>query len=311
MIFKKIKHRFKSEYENIKEASLLLEKCNTLAEIVNTTLNEREFYNTYDKIIQTLTELTSYEGFVPFDNNPSDDLHNVIESRSAAIEKFNQRSRATPIYLPDADPLFAEASRIVVNNKKATIGALQRKLKIGFNRAMTIMDQLESVKIVGPEVGTAPRTVLVDCQTLQRMLDGATLTREENAPVDIYTPESKNDYKNFDAMSGLEFEHYCAEILEKNGFANVEVTQGSGDHGIDILAEKDDITYAIQCKCYSSNIGNAAVQQAHTGKSLYRKDIAVVLTNQYFTAQAKQEADALGVKLWDRDKLQELLNNSQ
>ena len=309
MILKKIKHRFKSEYENVKEASLLLEKCNHLAEIVNTTLNEKEFYATYDKMVDALTELTSYEGFVPFINKPSDDLHYAIESKSAAIKRFNIRTNAAPIYMPDADPLFTEAAKIVVADKKATIGALQRELKIGFNRAMEIMNQLESVEIIGPENGTKPRIVLVDHPTLQRMLDGATLIGEENNPVDTYTPEIKNDYKNFDTMSGLEFEHYCAEILESNGFTNVEVTQGSGDHGIDILAEKDDITYAIQCKCYSSNIGNAAVQQAHTGKSLYHKDIAVVLTNQYFTQQAQEEAKALGVKLWDRDKLQNMINH--
>lgn len=114
---------------------------------------------------------------------------------------------------------------------------------------------------------------------------------------------------NFDNMGGFEFEHFCADILSKNGFENVEVTQSSGDHGIDILAEKYGISYAIQCKCYSSNIGNAAVQQAHTGKSLYHKDIAVVLTNQYFTQQAIDEASVLGVKLWDRDKLQGLISN--
>lgn len=54
---------------------------------------------------------------------------------------------------------------------------------------------------------------------------------------DIYS-RKQNGYKNFDTMSGLEFEHYCAGVLENNGFTNVEVTQGSGDHGIDILAEK-------------------------------------------------------------------------
>lgn len=112
---------------------------------------------------------------------------------------------------------------------------------------------------------------------------------------------------SFDNMNGHDFEYFCANILRKNNFKNVEVTQGSGDHGIDILAEKDNISYAIQCKRYSSNIGNSAVQQAHTGKSLYHKDIAVVLTNQYFTAQAKEEANALGVKLWDRDKLEEMI----
>ena len=100
---------------------------------------------------------------------------------------------------------------------------------------------------------------------------------------------------------------YKTDLLKKNNFINVSVTQKSADHGIDIFAEKDDISYAIQCKCYSSNIGNAAVQQAHTGKSIYHKDIAVVLTNQYFTAQAKEEANMLGVKLWDRDKLQEMI----
>lgn len=112
---------------------------------------------------------------------------------------------------------------------------------------------------------------------------------------------------SYDNMEGHQFEYFCADILKENGFKNVEVTQGSGDHGIDILAEKDGITYAIQCKCYSSNIGNAAVQQAHTGKSLYHKDIAVVLTNRYFTPQAQQEAAALGVKLWDRDKLNSMI----
>lgn len=115
--------------------------------------------------------------------------------------------------------------------------------------------------------------------------------------------------KNFDDMDGHQFEYYCAELLKNNSFKNVEVTQGSGDHGIDILADKEGITYAIQCKCYSFDIGNAAVQQAYTGKGFYHKDIAVVLTNRYFTPQAKEEAQALGVKLWDRDRLNELINN--
>lgn len=125
-----------------------------------------------------------------------------------------------------------------------------------------------------------------------------------------YVDSEINYYKSdYDTMSGVEFEKYCAHILYLNGFSQIKITPASGDHGIDILAEKDGITYAIQCKCYSDNIGNAAVQQAHTGKSLYHKDIAVVLTNRYFTQQAKEEAQALGVKLWDRDKLEEMINN--
>lgn len=119
----------------------------------------------------------------------------------------------------------------------------------------------------------------------------------------------ENYISDYDLMDGHEFEHFCANIMSMNGFDNVEVTRGSGDHGIDILAEKDGISYAVQCKCYSSNIGNSAVQQAHTGKSLYHKDIAVVMTNRYFTAQAKEEAGSLGVKLWDREKLNDMIEH--
>lgn len=125
----------------------------------------------------------------------------------------------------------------------------------------------------------------------------------------VYSVSESMNPRAFDNMTGKEFENFCSSILSKNGFYSVETTKDSGDHGIDILAEKDDITYAIQCKCYSSNIGNAAVQQAHTGKSLYHKDIAVVLTNQYFTQQAQEEAKALGVKLWDRDRLQNMIDH--
>lgn len=123
--------------------------------------------------------------------------------------------------------------------------------------------------------------------------------------------ETGIDYKNvnFDQLSGIEFEKYCAHILLQNKFEDIKITPPSGDHGIDVLAEKDGVSYAIQCKCYSDNVGNAAVQQAHTGKSLYHKDIAVVMTNRYFTPQAAEEAAALGVKLWDRDKLSEMIGN--
>ena len=122
---------------------------------------------------------------------------------------------------------------------------------------------------------------------------------------------SQNSTINFDYMEGHEFEHYCANLLAKNSFTNVEVTKGSGDQGIDIIAYKDGIKYGIQCKCYSSDIGNKAVQEAFSGKTFYDCHVAVVLTNRYFTPSAKELAQRNGVLLWDREKLIELINNSQ
>lgn len=124
---------------------------------------------------------------------------------------------------------------------------------------------------------------------------------------DTHVRNEEHLIRNFDDMDGHQFERFCADILKKNGFENVEVTQGSGDHGADILAEKDDITYAVQCKRYDKPVGNDAVQQAAAGKGIYHKDIAVVMTNRYFTSQAVEEAEALCVKLWDRDKLTRMI----
>ena len=65
------------------------------------------------------------------------------------------------------DSYFIEAGNIVVDKEKASIGMLQRYLKIGFNRAARIMDQLEEEGIVGPEVGTKPRTVLMSLEEFE------------------------------------------------------------------------------------------------------------------------------------------------
>lgn len=107
----------------------------------------------------------------------------------------------------------------------------------------------------------------------------------------------------FDIMSGEEFELFCANLLRDMSYTDVQLTKASGDHGVDITCNYNGVSYAIQCKCYSSNIGNSAIQQVHAGKSIYKKDIALVITNRFFTEQAKKEAALLGVKLWNRDVL--------
>lgn len=104
-------------------------------------------------------------------------------------------------------------------------------------------------------------------------------------------------------MSGGQFEQYCAALLRANGFRGVTVTRASGDYGIDILAKKRGERYAVQCKCYTSAVGNRAVQEAYSGAAYYDAQVPVVMTNQSFTRAAVQTADRLGVALWDGAKL--------
>lgn len=71
----------------------------------------------------------------------------------------------------DKDSYFIEAANIIIDKEKASIGMLQRYLKIGFNRAARIMDQLEEAGIVGPEEGTKPRKVLMSPEEFESFID--------------------------------------------------------------------------------------------------------------------------------------------
>lgn len=121
------------------------------------------------------------------------------------------------------------------------------------------------------------------------------------------TMHIKNGQIPFDKMDGHAFERYCANVLAENGFQKVQVTQGSGDQGVDIIAYKDDIKYGIQCKCYASDIGNRAVQEVFAGKAFYQCHVGVVLTNRYFTRSAIELASRNGIILWNRDKLLQMV----
>lgn len=71
--------------------------------------------------------------------------------------------------------------------------------------------------------------------------------------------------KDFTATTGEEYEQKCCKQLKRKGFYGIETTPRTGDHGIDIIAYGKGKKYAIQCKFYSSAVGNHAVQEAYSG----------------------------------------------
>jgi DNA segregation ATPase FtsK/SpoIIIE, S-DNA-T family len=74
--------------------------------------------------------------------------------------------------LEDRDELFAEAARIVVETQQGSTSMIQRKLKIGYNRAGRLIDQLEIAGIVGAGKGSKARDVKIpDIESLERYLD--------------------------------------------------------------------------------------------------------------------------------------------
>ena len=121
---------------------------------------------------------------------------------------------------------------------------------------------------------------------------------------------NRNGVHRCQRLDGPEFEAYVALVLADNGFKHVELTKGSGDQGVDILAERNGRTYAIQCKNYEGAVGNFAVQEAYAGAQFYGCDVAAVICPGTFTRGAKELAESTGVILWDGKRLSHMMRVS-
>jgi HJR/Mrr/RecB family endonuclease len=213
----------------------------------------------------------------------------------------------------EVDSYFVEAAIFTIQKGEITVGTLQVLFKIGLNRAERIMEQLYITGVVGSENNEKKRKPLMSMDSFQHFLNTTNII--EPKPIQEPSVVPKSDrvqlYNGkYDYMEGHDFENFCARLLAANGFSNVYVTQESNDQGIDVLAEKLGVKYAIQCKRYSSDVGNKAVQEVFAGKSYYGCHVGVVLTNRYFTQSAKELAEKTQVFLWDRDVLEKLIQGA-
>ena len=75
----------------------------------------------------------------------------------------------------ERDVLFSDAARVIVQNQQGSTSLIQRRLKLGYNRAGRLMDQLEAAGVVGPNLGSKARDVLIiDEMELERILEEST-----------------------------------------------------------------------------------------------------------------------------------------
>ncbi len=98
---------------------------------------------------------------------------------------------------------------------------------------------------------------------------------------------------------GIAFEFHCASELALQGFKNIDTTPVSGDHGADIICYRNGYKYVVQCKCYTGNVSNKAVQEIYTARGYYEADVAMIMTNSRLTKQAKEEAEQLDIKVME------------
>ncbi|KAA0108354.1 restriction endonuclease [Mycolicibacterium sp. P1-5] len=108
-----------------------------------------------------------------------------------------------------------------------------------------------------------------------------------------------------DAMTGVEFEHYVAAVLRGIGYT-VEVTRATGDFGVDLIATKDGIRTAVQCKRQSRVVNGSAIQQVVAGAAVHDCVATMVVSNHRYTRAAEQLAGVHSCVLVDRTRLARL-----
>jgi hypothetical protein len=233
----------------------------------------------------------------------------MASSRSGSAIAFADSTVdcSSPIYVDDE--LFVDAVDIVMETVQASVSMIQRTLHIGYGRAARLIDEMENHGIIGSFEGSRPRQIIITDYEWEEMRNNIIGGKDDYSEADTDKSECITTSSRIDGMDGHEFEHFCAELLRKNGFSDVKVTPGSGDQGVDILAEKGGVKYAIQCKNYASPLSNTPVQEVSAGKMFYNCHVGVVMTNSTFTPGAKTLAQATGVLLWDRSVVQNMMES--
>lgn len=110
------------------------------------------------------------------------------------------------------------------------------------------------------------------------------------------------EQSDIDNMNGYEFERYISLLLNSRGFKS-QVTKERGDFGVDVLADKDNIKFAIQVKRQSNKVSQSAIREVVAGQSYYNCEKTIVITNSYFTESAKTLARVNNCELINRDSL--------
>ena len=90
--------------------------------------------------------------------------------------------------------------------------------------------------------------------------------------------------------NGIDFEYWVADRLREYDW-EAQVTQGSGDQGVDVIAGQGNLRIAVQCKLYQGSVGNKAVQETLSGMLFLDLDRGIVISTGKYTRSARELAN--------------------
>ena len=111
-------------------------------------------------------------------------------------------------------------------------------------------------------------------------------------------------------MTGIEFEHWVADLFRRSGF-QVETTQASGDHGVDLRVSRDHRLVVVQCKRWDSAVGEPILRDLYGAMMAANANSGCLVTTGSFTAQAQRFAEGKPLCLMGWDTLMEVVRSRE
>jgi len=115
---------------------------------------------------------------------------------------------------------------------------------------------------------------------------------------------SKAGLPEIDRMTGRQFEEWLTGFFKGQGY-DVRLTPEQGDYGADLVLKKGTVKTVVQAKRWKGNVGVSAVQEITAARGYYKADSAMVVTNSFFTKEARELAKRNNVVLWNRNDLKD------
>ena len=200
---------------------------------------------------------------------------------TGAIESRRKRRARRPHQYVELQKVVGEHYGALRRNLARAVKHNDYGAPVSDDRRQVLVEFLASIDVELNAFSEDERLQLV----LQAVAERGTLLMEDSA----FDPEDL-------PADGFDFEHWVAENLTRFGW-DAKATAGSGDQGLDVIAEKAGVKVGIQCKLYSGNVGNKAVQEIIAARQHFNLHAAAVMTNADYTRSARELAESCGVAL--------------
>lgn len=261
-----------------------------------------------EKYLKRIEQLVEY-----FMNKINIKLHNETDEN---FEKLKDTMSSNEINVT-----YTELEKFI-NDRKYELYSKEMKKEIKVNEYQNTEDLVNNyIKIYGKrstnEVNIKTLSLLIDedYPELKEKIESEynriqTTYKLNKLEEELFSGEEIKDISYVDSLSGFEFEDFLKELLQSYGYTAEDLPY-SNDYGADLIISKGNKKTVIQAKNYNGSVGNKAVQEVVSAKVYYKCDIAMVITNSYFTQNALKTAKESDVVMIDRDKLDKILNEGK